>query len=104
MNLQILKNNIVAPDNEIALVQFIRENKLELERFFVSKSDEDIENEKFDLHDLCLDFINSTVFQAIRLKEIPEIVELLTLFAELFEKIGFIGGIAVIKASLPPKS
>ena len=104
MNLQILKNNLTAPQSKDNVIQFVRDNKIELEQFFVVKSEAEIEAEKYDLYDICLEFIGSAIFQSEGLKEAPEIVELLTLFAALFESIGFTGGISIIKANLPSDS
>ena len=65
-------------------------------------SDEQIEEDKFDLQSACIGFINSLVFQNNRTN--PDFIEIITLFAELFEKIGFYGAIGVVKANLPQSS
>ncbi len=102
MNLQTITANILSANSEWQLIQFIQNNKTELEVFFVSLSDEKIEEDKFELQDICLDFIGSPFFHSN--KHNPEFIGLLTLFAELFEKIGFYGAISIIKANLPINS
>jgi hypothetical protein len=99
MNLQIIKDNLLSANNESELISIIRSNKTALENFFVSLSDDEIEEQKFDLQDICINFINTTIFQ--NNKQNAEIVELLTLFASLFEKIGFYGAISLIQVQLP---
>jgi hypothetical protein len=44
-----------------------------------------IEDDKFDLQSACLEFINSSIYQAN--KSNPDFIQIITLFAELFEKI-----------------
>lgn len=95
MNLQTIKDNILSVNTENELAAYIRNNKAALESFFVSLPDEEIEEQKFDLQDICGDFINSKIFQSN--KQNAEFVELLTLFASLFEKIGFYGAISFIQ-------
>lgn len=99
MNLQIIKDNLLSANNENELLLFIRSNKIALENFFVSLSDDEIEEQKFELHTICENFINSTLFK--NNKKNDEIIELLTLFASLFEKIGFYGTISLIESQLP---
>lgn len=103
MNLQTIKDNIISAKSEEDLILFIRNNKILLENFFISLSDDDIEELKFDLESICTrDLIGLPFFYSSRL--IPEIAELLTLFAQLFERIGFYGAISLIQNYLEKDS
>lgn len=102
MNLQRIKANLLSASSANELVDFIRYNRNELESYFISLTDDQIEEDKFELQDACLGFINSPIFQANRTN--PDFIEIITLFAELFEKIGFYGAIAVIRTNLPQQS
>jgi hypothetical protein len=102
MNLQNIRDNIISVNTENELIVYIRSNQTALENFFVSLSDDEIEDQKFELKDTCEYFINSTIFKNI--KQNAEIVELLTLFASLFEKIGFYGAISLIQNQFPQES
>ncbi|MCS7028461.1 MAG: class I SAM-dependent methyltransferase [Bacteroidia bacterium] len=102
MNLQIIKDKLLSASSANELVNFIQSNRNEIECYFVSLSDEQIEQDKFDLQSACLEFINSPIFQTN--KSNPDFIEIITLFAELFEKIGFYGAIAIIRTNLPKDS
>jgi hypothetical protein len=102
MNLQIIKTNLVSASSSNALINFIQSNRNEIESYFVSLTDEQIEEDKFDLQSACLEFINSSIYQAN--KSNPDFIQIITLFAELFEKIGFYGAIAIIRTNLPKES
>lgn len=102
MNLQTIKNNLVLASSTNEAIQFIRNNKSELEDYFVSLTDDEIVENKWDLETVCLSFINSSIFQ--KNKSNNEFIEIVTLFAELFEKIGFYGAISLVKANLPSSS
>jgi hypothetical protein len=102
MNLQIIRDNLLSASSASELTNFIQSNRNEIESYFVSLSDEQIEEDKFDLQSACLEFINSSIYQAN--KSNPDFIEIITLFAELFEKIGFYGAIGIVKANLPQSS
>lgn len=102
MNLQTINDNLLSASSANELINFIQSNRNEIESYFVSLSDEQIEEDKFDLQSACIGFINSLVFQNNRTN--PDFIEIITLFAELFEKIGFYGAIGVVKANLPQSS
>lgn len=102
MNLQIIRDNLLSASSASELINFIQSNRNEIESYFVSLSDEQIEEDKFDLQSACLEFINSSIYQAN--KSNPDFIEIITLFAELFEKIGFYGAIGIVKANLPQSS
>jgi hypothetical protein len=102
MNLQIIQNKLLTTSSVNELIDFIQFNRNEIESYFVSLTDEQIEEDKFDLQSACLGFINSPIFQANKTN--PDFIEIITLFAELFEKIGFYGAIGVVKANLPKES
>ncbi len=102
MNLQIIRDNLLSASSASELINFIQTNRNEIESYFVSLTDEQIEEDKFDLQSVCLDFINSAIYQ--QNKSNPDFIEIVTLFAELFEKIGFYGAIAIIRTNLPKDS
>lgn len=102
MNLQIIRDNLLSASSASELINFIQSNRNEVESYFVSLTDEQIEEDKFDLQSACLDFINSAIYQ--QNKSNPDLIEIVTLFAELFEKIGFYGAIAIIRTNLPKDS
>lgn len=85
------------------LIQFIKQNRASLGNFFISLSDDAIRHDKFKLKDICTkDLLQLPYFQDV--KDSSEIIELLTLFAGLFEKIGFVGDMTVIISCLPRES
>lgn len=102
MNLQIIRDNLLSASSANELINFIQSNRNKVESYFVSLTDDQIEEDKFDLQSTCLEFINSSIFQAN--KSNPDFIEIITLFAELFEKIGFYGAIAIICTNLPKDS
>lgn len=102
MNLQIIRDNLLSASSANELINFIQSNRNEIESYFVSLTDDQIEEDKFDLQSACLEFINSSIYQANISN--PDFIEIITLFAELFEKIGFYGAIGVVKANLPQNS
>ena len=102
MKLQIIRDNLLSASSANELINFIQSNRNEIESYFISLTDEQIEEDKFDLQSACLEFINSSIFQAN--KSNPDFIEIITLFAELFEKIGFYGAIAIIRTNLPKDS
>lgn len=102
MNLQIIRDNLLSASSASELINFIQSNRNEIESYFVSLSDEQIDEDKFDLQSACLEFINSSIYQAN--KSNPDFIEIITLFSELFEKIGFYGAIAIIRTNLPKDS
>jgi len=102
MNLQIIKDKLLSASSANELINFIQSNRNEIESYFVSLTDEQIEKDKFELQSVCLEFINSSIYQAN--KSNPDFIEIITLFAELFEKIGFYGAISVISGNLPKES
>jgi len=102
MNLQIIKTNLISASSSNVLINFIQSNRNEIESYFVSLTDAQIEQDMFDLQSVCLEFINSSIYQANKSK--PEFIQIITLFAELFEKIGFYGAIAIIRTNLPKES
>lgn len=102
MNLQIISDRLLSASSANQLIHFIQSSRNEIESYFVSLTDEQIEEYKFDLQTACLAFINSSIFQAN--KSNSDFIEIITLFAELFEKIGFYGAIGVVKANLPQSS
>lgn len=103
MNLQTIKDKLLsAASSANKLIDFIQSNRNEIESYFISLTDEQIEEDKFELQSACLRFINSSIFQANKTN--PEFIEIITLFAELFEKIGFYGAIAIIRTNLPKES
>lgn len=99
MNLQIIRDNLLSASSANELISFIQSNRNEVESYFVSLTDEQIEVDKFDLQSACLEFINSSIYQAN--KSNPDFIGIITLFAELFEKIGFYGAIAIIRTNIP---
>jgi hypothetical protein len=102
MNLQIIRDNLLSASSAIELINFINSNRNVIESYFVTLTDEQIEKEKFDLQSVCLEFINSSIYQGDKTN--PDFIEIITLFAELFEKIGFYGAIAIIRTNLPKDS
>lgn len=85
------------------LIQFISQNRDSLGSFFISLSDDKIEHIKFELQDVCTKDLLLLPYLG-DIKNTPEITELLTLFAGLFEKIGFVGAISAIIPYLPSGS
>jgi hypothetical protein len=102
MNLQTIKDNLLSTGSASQLIDFIQSNRNKIESYFVSLTDEQIEEDKFDLQSACLGFVNSSVFQSNKTNH--DFIEIITLFAELFEKIGFYGAIAIIRTNLPQES
>jgi hypothetical protein len=102
MDLHSIYEKLSLATSEVELIDFLRQNRSEIENYFVSLTDEEIENNKFDLQNICLEFINSNLFQ--NNKAVAEFIVLVTHFGELFEKIGFYGAISAIKSNLPEDS
>ncbi|WP_026966938.1 class I SAM-dependent methyltransferase [Algoriphagus terrigena] len=102
MNLQIIKDNLLTASSPKESIDFIQFNRKKIEGYFVSLTDEQIEEDKFDLQSTCLGFINSPAFQENKTN--PDFIEIITLFSELFEKIGFYGAISFIQTNLPKDS
>jgi hypothetical protein len=102
MNLQIIRDNLLSSSSASELINFIQSNRNEIESYFVSLTDEQIEEDKFDLQSACLEFINSSIYQAN--KSNLDFIEIISLFAELFEKIGFYGAISIVRSNLPKDS
>jgi len=103
MTLNEIRQAIQTASSRDDLVQFIRQNRLALGNFFISLSDETIKNNKHYLKKICtVDLMQLPYFEDI--KDLPETIELLTLFAGLFEKIGFIGDMTGIISCLPKES
>jgi SAM-dependent methyltransferase len=99
---ETIKKIILESSNKDSIVEQLQENKLEIENYFVSLTGDEIDNSKYELHNICIDFINSNIFQSN--KDEPEFIGIITLFAELFETINFFGAISVIKSNLPSDS
>jgi len=59
MNLQIIRDNLLSASSASELINFIQSNRNEIESYFVSLSDEQIEEDKFDLQSACLELIKS---------------------------------------------
>lgn len=102
MNLEIIKDNLLSSGSANELIDFIQSTRMDIESYFISLTDEQIEEDKFELQSACLEFINSPVFQSNKTN--PDFISVITLFGELFEKIGFYGAIAIIRTNLPKDS
>ena len=101
MNLPTLQDKLTSLSST-ELIQFLQENSTEIASFFIFLTDEQLDRDKYNLQNLCYDFIDTTHFQQNR--NAPEYVALLTLFVQVFEKINFNGVISYIQPHLPPNS
>ncbi len=104
MELNDLKDQLLQFDSGTELCIFIRNNKQDIEQFFLSWSPSYISENKYELHDLFFDFTDTIAFKQAEQANEAEAIELLSLFAEGFEKVGFRDVISSIKSYFPKKS